>query len=300
MTSLKNRIIVYLFCAMLLAGAGTSATAQEAAKATELGPNLLLFTTSSGNVVASVGSDGVFLVGTPSAASTSEISRIVSSRTRSPLRYVVIAAQDSAHSNGDAGWASRGAFVAMQEKALERLGGHVMGPARPLPPRLVELRVDRPRIAFSEVLTFDMNGEAIHVVHQPAAYSNADFLVHFHAANLLYFGEVFPGDGYPDVDADQGGSLDGFVRTLSPWTDNKRRIVPARGNIGTGEDVKAFRDMIVSVRDRVQAMIADHRTEQDVVSAHPTADFDSRWGQGRVTADQFVRTVYHALTPTKP
>jgi len=81
------------------------------------------------------------------------------SRTKSAARYVVIYPQDPAHSEGDAGWGPRGAFVAMQENALERLGGHVMGAPRPLPPRLVELGVDRPRVAFSEVLTFDLNGE---------------------------------------------------------------------------------------------------------------------------------------------
>jgi hypothetical protein len=53
----------------------------------------------------------------------------------------------------------------MQENGLERLGGHVKGP-RPLPRRLVELGVDRPRVALSEVLTFDLNGEAIHIVER--------------------------------------------------------------------------------------------------------------------------------------
>jgi hypothetical protein len=94
---------------------------------------LLVFTTSSGNVVASVGPDGALLVGTPSAASTAQISAILAKHTKSTTRYVVIYPQDSAHSQRDAGWGQRGAFVAMQEKALDRLGGHAIGAARPLP-----------------------------------------------------------------------------------------------------------------------------------------------------------------------
>jgi hypothetical protein len=100
----------------------------------------------------------------------------------------------------------------MQETALERLGGHAMGPPAPLPPRLIELKVDRPRIAFSEVLTFDLNGEAIHIVHQAPGYSDADAVTHFHVANAIYLGEVFPGDGYPEIDPSQGGKLDGLVK----------------------------------------------------------------------------------------
>jgi hypothetical protein len=210
------------------------------------------------------------------------------------MRYVVIYPEDIAHSEGDAGWGQRGAFVAMQENALERLGGHAMGPLRPLPTRLLQLGVDRPRVAFSEVLTFDLNGEAIHVVHQLPGYSNADAVTHFHVANLIYLGEVFAGDGDPAIDTAQGGKLDGLLKQLS-WTGSNIRIVPARGKVRTGLDVKAFRDMIVTVRDRIRPMIVAGRTEDEVLAEHPTADFDAQWGHGRVSPDAFVREVYDSL-----
>jgi hypothetical protein len=269
--------------------------AQEVVGVTEVTPKLLVFATSTGNVVASVGPDGAFLVGTPSAASTPQITSIVAGRTKSTVRYVVIFPQDPSHSEGDAGWGQRGAFVAMHEKALDRLGGHAMGAPPPLPPRLIELGVDRPRIAFSEVLTFDVNGEAIHIVHQAPGYSNADALVHFHVANLFYFGELFPGDGYPQIDARQGGKLDGFIKTLSPWTAPAVHIVPARGKVTNGADVKAFCDMLETVRDSVKRSIDAGRTEDQVVAEHPTAKFDARWGHGRVSPDAFVHAIYSGL-----
>jgi cyclase len=254
-----------------------ASAAPDTAGLTQITPNVLIFATSSGNVVASVGADGALLVGTPSLASTPEISNILSNRTKSALRYFVIFPQDLAHSEGDAGWAARGAFVAMQEHALDRLGGHAMGPPRPLPPRLVKLGVDRPRIAFSNVLTFDLNGEAIHIVHQPPAYSDADAIVHFHVANLVYLGEVFPGDGYPEIDSAQGGKLEGLVKTLDEWTDKALHVVPARGRVMNGEDIKVFRDMILTVRDQVKGMLAAGKTEDQVVASHPTAAFEARW-----------------------
>src|SRR4029077_1103225 len=192
--------------------------AQDNATVTEITPQVLVFATAAGNVVASVGADGVLLVGTPAADSTARVNNILSQRTRSAVRYVVIAPQDAAHSEGDAGWGRLGAFVTMHENALRQIGGNVMGPMQPLSERFVQLGVDKPRVAFSEVLAFDLNGEAIHIVHQPPAYSNADALTHFHVANVLYFGEVFPGDGYPMIDFAQGGKLDNFLKTLGGWT----------------------------------------------------------------------------------
>jgi len=282
-----------LVVAILLAGKLAAGT-QEAVETTEISPNVLVLATSSGNVVASVGPDGALLIGTPSAASTAQISAILAKHTNSPARYVVIYPQGLVYSQGDAGWGERGAFVAMQEKALDRLGGHAMGAARPLPPALLALKVDRPRIAFSEVLTFDLNGEAIHIIHQAPGYSDADAVTHIHAAKTIYLGEVFPGDGYPEIDPAQGGKLDGLVKQLI-WTNEAMHIVPARGKVTTGADVKAFRDMILTVRDRVQKMIAAGQTEDQVLAAHPTADFDTRWSNGRVHPDAFVREIYSAL-----
>lgn len=292
----RFHLAVYILAALSLVSLmHVAVAAQVTVAVTEITPNLLVFSTTAGNVVVSVGKDGAFLVGTPTAASTAQIGTILAARTKSPFRYVVIAPQDPSLSEGDAGWQRRGAFVAMHESALQRLGGDVMGTPPPPPPRFAALGVERPRIAFSEVLAFDLNGESIHVVHQKPGYSNADALVHFHTANLIYLGEVFPGDGYPKIDNSQGGTLAGLVASLDGWTDPAFKVVPARGKVTDGGAVKAFRDMIVTVRTRVQHSVEAKKTESEVVAEHPTSEFDAQWGHGRVSADEFVREVYASL-----
>lgn len=275
------------------------ARAQEAVGIREVTPNVLVFSTRTGNVVASVGPDGALLIGTPSADSTERIDNELAKRTKSPARFVLIAPGDPAHSEGDAGWGRRGAFVAMQEKALERISGHVMGAPKPLSEEFVKLGVDRPKVSFSEVMSFDLNGEAVHVVKQKPGYSDADTLVHFHVARLLYWGEVFPGDGYPEIDFAHGGTLDGLLKMLEGWTDPGFHVVPARGEVTNGAGLKAFCDMIVAVRDRVRQSIEAGSTKNQVVGEHPTAEFDRKWGRGRVQPDAFVEEIYRALTSGK-
>ena len=63
---------------------------------------------------------------------------------------------------------------------------------------------------------------------------NADALVHFHVAKLIYLGEVFAGDGYPTIDPAQGGSLEGLVKALDSWTNGAFQIVPVRGKVTRG------------------------------------------------------------------
>jgi hypothetical protein len=215
------------------------------------------------------------------------------------VRYVVIMPGDPAQSEGDAGWGRRGAFVAMQEKAMERIGGHVMGPPKPLSERFVKLGVDIPRISFSEVMSFDLNSEAVHIVKQRPGYSDADALVHFHVANVIYWGEVFPGDGYPMIDAPHGGNLDGVVKMLDGWTDPSRHIVPARGEVTNGTGLKAFCDMVKTVRKRVQQSVDAGETESQVIAEHPTGEFDAKWGHGRVQPNAFVQEIYRDLKSEK-
>jgi cyclase len=272
----------------------------ENVEITNLGPNLVMFTTSTGNVVASVGPDGALLVGTPSLGSTAQISRMLALRTRSPHRYVVIASEDPDRSEGDAGWQARGAIVAMQENALGRFGGHTMGAPMPLPQHLVQLGVDRPRISFSEVLSFDLNHEAIHFIHQPGGSDDAQVLVHFHMANLLYFGEDFPGDGYPRIDVAHGGNLDGILKVMSSWTNPKFRIVPVHGKVMTGSDINAYCKMLTAVRDRIQKLVQEGKTEEQILGARPSSDFDSRWGHGYVSPPAFVREIYSAIKANQP
>src|SRR5207248_3828616 len=152
------RITLLMFVALGLLG--SCALAAQDASVTEITPHLLVFSTSTGNVVCSVGDDGALLIGTPSAASTAAIAKILAEHSTSPVRYVVIAPEDLAHSHGDAGWGKRGAFVAMQENALHRVGGLGRGTPPPLAPRLVQLCVDCPRVAFSALFLFDLAGAA--------------------------------------------------------------------------------------------------------------------------------------------
>ena len=293
---LYARVMTAFVFALLFTGAGS---AQETVGVTEVTPNMLVFATRTGNVIALVGPDGALLVGTPSADSTDRISGELAKRTKSPVRYVVIMPGDAARSEGDAGWGRRGAFVTMQEKALERIGGHIMGPPKPLSEDFVKLGVERPAVSFSDVMSFDLNGDAVHIVKQKPGYSDADTLVHFHIANVVYWGEVFPGDGYPAIDLAHGGTLKGVIDMLDGWTDPRRHIVPARGAVTNGAGLQVFCDMLKAVRKRVQHSIDDGKTESQVIAEHPTAEFDAKWGHGRVQPDTFVQEIYRALKEEK-
>jgi hypothetical protein len=62
-------------------------------------------------------------------------------------------------------------------------------------------------------------------------------------------------------------------------------------------DVASYRNMLVMVRDRVQALIGKGLTLEQVKAARPSLDFDGRYGTatGPWTTDMFVEAVYRSL-----
>ena len=54
--------------------------------------------------------------------------------------------------------------------------------------------------------------------------------------------------------------------------------------------------MLRVCRDRFQSLIDQGRSEDDVVAANPTAEFDAQWGGGFMNAETFTRYAYRSLT----
>lgn len=247
---------------------------QQPVRVTPLADGLLLIQTARGNLVASVGPDGAAVFGVVDSASTRAVADTLAARTTSPRRWVMSMNGIGAQAGSDGGWDRLGATVLVQEANKPRLGN---------------------RAVFSQFYSLVANGEDMHVVHQAPGYSDGDVLVHFEENGVLYLGESYPGDGYPRIDSTQGGTLDGLLRVINPWTRGGNRVVGARGDVARAAEVAAFRDMVVAVRDRVRTMAQAGQTIQQILAARPTAAFDARFGNGVVTAQEFVRAVYRAV-----
>src|SRR5690606_35077333 len=67
----------------------------------------------------------------------------------------------------------------------------------------------RPVMSFADAMMFHFNGEQIELLHFGPAHTAGDTAVIFRGHNVVHMGDVFNMAGYPFVDADNGGSLEG-------------------------------------------------------------------------------------------
>jgi glyoxylase-like metal-dependent hydrolase (beta-lactamase superfamily II) len=152
------------------------------------------------------------------------------------------------------------------------------------------------------------NGEGIHLIHQKAAHSDGDTLVHFRGSDVISAGDVLSTVSYPVFDTTKGGSINGMIAGLNNLlnlaiaeyqTEGGTLIVPGHGRVCDSADLATYRDMVTIIRDRVQDAIKRGLTLDQTRAARLTKDYDPRYDVPEWTKEQFVDAVYRSLSGKK-
>ena len=294
------------FAALALVLAAAPARAQQPAAgglAVQVAPHAFVVTEQGRNLVLITGARESMVAGVQEPALVAKAQHALEAMHAQPVRYALLMMGPGAVGFEDGGWEGRGALAMAHEGLRYRIIR-----ARPGADS-VALRTrptHAPSMGFSEVVQVAVGREEdAHVVKQPDGATGSDVAVHFERAGVLYLSSL-TSDGYPEIDAEEGGTLTGLIKTVEEFATNFAEapqviepIVPARGPLMTLQEMRDFRDMLTAVRDAVKPMLDAGKSADEVVAARPTARFDARWGRGPVTPEAFVRMAYAALAKEK-
>lgn len=261
----------------------------------ELESDLFMLVGRGGNMGLSVGEDGAFLIDDQFAPLTAKIQAAVADVTDRPVRWVLNTHWHGDHTGGNENLGEAGALIVAHRNVYRR-----MNPAEfaDLVGRSQQAsHAALPVVTFDEGVQFHWNGRHIRVTHIGTAHTDGDAIVHFPRAGIFHMGDTFFRGRYPFVDVDSGGGIDGVIAAADfvlEQSDDATRIIPGHGDLASPEDLREYRDMLVTVRQRVAALMEEGRSEDEVVAAAPTSDFDAVWGED---ADgRFVRAIHRSLT----
>jgi cyclase len=291
---------------LALAAAPAKAQTPAAVRPTdeEIAPGFHLLRDGADCLLVYAGPDASVVVGIQSPALVGRARSLLARLHAGPVRFAVAEESEAAPGYLDGGWGRRGALTLAQEMLDVRMedwekAARDSGLA-PLPGTAM------PATSFTGVFQVYLRQEEPHFIYERPGYANSDLIVHFEKAGILYLGNTLTMDGYPAIDMTRGGSLAGMIDTMDFFLQNfasnhakLEPIVPGRGRVAAFEDLRAYRDMLVAVRDRIRARLDAGGTVEQVVAAHPTADLDARWGHGPVTPDAFVRMAYASVARSK-
>lgn len=177
------------------------------------------------------------------------------------------------HTDGNEGFGTLGTtIIAHEEVRRVLMAGQREGPPAP------EAAIPVLTIADGGKLTLHFDGETVHVMHVPPAHSLGNIMVHYQTSNVIHMGDLYSPERYPVM---AGGTIDGFIEAneiaLSLADDNTRFI--AGNGVVTGQaEVRAYINMVQIVKSRMADMISDGLSQEEVIAANPTAEFNATWG----------------------
>ena len=144
-----------------------------------------------------------------------------------------------------------------------------------------------------------MNGEVAHFIPVRAAHTGGDTMIKFEKANVIFIGDFYRNYGYPFIDISNGGSLKGMLEGCDATfdaADADTKLIPGHGTIIKRDAIVPYKEMILAVQEKVQQMIAQGKTEQEVLAAKVTAAYDAKTAGGTdESSDRFVTAVYREL-----
>lgn len=250
-----------------------------------------------GNIGISVGDDGALLVDSEFAELHDKIVSAIAALDGGPVRFVLNTNWHYDHVRGNELFRKGGAVIVghancrarMAREQVHQILDRTIGPYAP---------AAWPEVTFADSLMLHLNGEDIEAVHIPNAHSDADALYVFRSANVIHTGDLFFSSGYPYIDIGNGGSVDGMIAAadrILAMTDAGTKLIPGHGPLADRQRLHAYRSMLITVRDRVAALITQGRSLEQVVAARPSNDLDGAWSAA-MTPEQFVALVFTDLS----
>jgi glyoxylase-like metal-dependent hydrolase (beta-lactamase superfamily II) len=255
-----------------------------------------------GNIAVLHGKDGKLLVDAGLAGSRRQITEVLGGISADPVKHVVNTHWHFDHTDGNEWLHDAGATIIGHENCRKRMSEATRvdlwdftfppSPAGALPSLTLRTAGEKDG-AVGAMLHF--NGTAVRLDTYEPSHTDGDISVQFTDVDVIHLGDLWWNGHYPFIDYNTGGSINGVIRAaeanLSRVSD-KTIIIPGHGPVGNKSQLGEFREMLVTVRDRVAALKKQGKSLDEIISAKPTAAFDSKWGKSLVDGTLFTRLVY--------
>lgn len=268
-------------------------------KTTKLTDSIYMLEGSGGNILVSVGEDGVFMVDDQFAPLTVKIKDAISKITDKPIKFVINTHWHPDHTGGNENLGEASAIIVSHDNVRKRLSTEQFSDffKRSVPP-LSEKGL--PIITFSDNMTIYQNDDKIHIIHMDNGHTDGDSIVFFTKNNVIHVGDDFSDKAYPFIDISSGGTVDGLIsslKTISSRINDETKVVSGHTGISNKTKVNEYANMLTDVRNKTSQMITEGKTLEDIITLQPTSKYDKiYYDYSNRTPEDFVTHIYQSLT----
>ncbi len=289
---------------LITAAISSAALAQQAAapaappadvkiETINVAPGIYMLMGKGGNIGLTVGVDGAAIIDSQFDDMAPKVRSAVAMLSDKPVEFLINTHLHGDHTGGNDAFGKTGAVIIAHENVRRFLGTAQVNPSTnaAIPARAREAL---PVITFADSATLHFNDDDLKFTHLPNAHTATDIAVRFTKANVLHMGDTFTG-GFPFIDGNTGGTFDGLIlahEKVLATVDDNTKIIRGHGPLGNKAELQAYHDMLVVVRDRVAKLVRAGKSQEDVVAARPTKEFEEKYGGANFNAAQWIGRAY--------
>jgi len=271
-------------------------------KVTKVSGTVYMLQGAGGNIGASVGGDGIVVVDDQYAPLADKIQAALKGITEKPVRFIINTHYHEDHTGGNEFFQKQAPIIA-HDNVRKRLetggmagnGGSIQREQKAQPEDAL------PIITFDHDVTVHLNGEDIRALHVAAGHTDGDSVIFFPKSNVVHMGDDFVTYGFPFIDIDSGGSIDGLisgVESVISQLPGDVKIIPGHGDVSTLDDVRAYLQMLKDTREVVKDALRMNNTLAQM-KQNKILDPWKRYSGDFISEDVYLETVYNSLTGQK-
>ncbi len=234
----------------------------------KVGDGLFVLFGVGGNIAVSVGDQGVLVVDDMFPELAPQVREAIRKVGGGDVDFAINTHWHFDHAQGNLAFGPEGTWIVAQENSSK-----FMGESHDLNLVVATYRQEaypenaRPVISFDDSMRFHFNGERIDLLHAGPAHTTGDTAVFFRGHDAVHMGDVFNNTGYPFIDADNGGEIDGmiaFCKAILAEMGPNTVLIPGHGELADRAALQRYVGMLETVRDRVADLIAQGKTLDEV------------------------------------
>ena len=251
---------------------------------------------AGGNIGLAVGDDTAYLIDDQYAPLSEKITVAVREITDKPITFLVNTHWHGDHTGGNANFGKSGTILIAHQAVRKRMGAPSERNGRV---REASPEVALPQITFAEGLTLHLDSlRTMHVMHVAPSHTDGDSYIYFPEDNVIHMGDNFSNGGFPFIDLSSGGDINGFVKNLNMAlfiVDEDTRIIPGHGPVANRATLRAYRDMVDTLRNRVQKALNGGRSLEETLQLGLSKEWDAEFGTGFINSEGIITAIYRSL-----
>jgi cyclase len=157
-------------------------------------------------------------------------------------------------------------------------------------------------ITFDHDVTVHLNGEDVRALHYPSGHTDGDAIIFFPKANVVHMGDDYVRYGFPFVDVQAGGSVEGMIKACEGAIEKLPadvKVIPGHGELSSVPEVREYVKMLKDTSAAVESAIHAGKKLEQMKKEKLLAAWSQKYSNDFVDTDIFIETLYNSLTHRK-